>query len=103
MSVFEQFMNDIFSNEDFVEDVYIENLHYKCITTAVTDGISFTDAGRESEENFALDIKLPVKKLPVANDKVKFRNKWYKVSYIETDSTNTSIKVYLIALSKGIG
>ena len=103
MSIFNQFMNDIFDNPDFLEDCWIDNLHYKCIASGISNGITFSEAGLESDQNFTLDLKLPIKKMPAENQKVKFRNKWYKVSNVDTDSAEASIKVYLIALSKGIG
>jgi hypothetical protein len=103
MSIFNDFMNDIFSNEDFLEECIIEDKIYKCIASALTGGIAFTEAGLESDVNFTLDICLPVKNMPVKNQKVIFRNKKYKISYIDTDSANASIKLYLISLSKGIG
>jgi hypothetical protein len=103
MNAFQKMMNDIFQCEDFLEDCLIENRHYKCITSPIVDNVSFSDSGLVDEENFTLDIKLPVSKMPKQNDKVKFRDKWYKIGFIETDSANTSIKIHIIALSKGIG
>lgn len=102
MSIFNDFMNDIFSNEDFLEECIIDGKTYKCIASALTGGITFTEVGQESDENFTLDICLPVEKMPVENQKVLFRNKKYKISYVETDSAFASIKLYLVALSKGI-
>jgi hypothetical protein len=40
--------------------------------------------------------------MPETNDKVIFRGETYKVSYIEIDSASTSIKIYLVAQSKGV-
>ena len=40
--------------------------------------------------------------MPEENQRVKFRNKWYKISHIDTDSAAASIKVYLVSTSKGI-
>ena len=59
--------------------------------------------GVASGENFTLDIKLPVFRMPKINERIKFRDKWYKIDSIQTDSANASIKIYLIAQSKGIG
>lgn len=104
MNVFEKFMTDIFSNEDFLESVYFGNIHYMCIASAVSDGIVFAESGLESDETFNLDVKLPMHKLPEKNDKVKFRNKTYKVAdNAVIDSANASVKFTIIALSKGIG
>ena len=50
-----------------------------------------------------LDIKLPVFKMPKINEKLKFRDHWYKIDSIQTDSANASIKIFIIAQSKGIG
>ena len=99
---FQKMINDIFSVEDFLEDVFIESIHYKCIVSPITDNISFSDTGLVDEENFTIDIKLPVSKMPKKNDKVKFRDENYKINFIEKDSANTSIKIHLVSLSKGV-
>ena len=99
---FQKMMSDIFNCEDFLEDVFIESIHYKCIVSPITDNISFSEVGVESEENFTLDIKLPVSKMPKKNDKVKFRDENYKINFIERDSANTSLKLHIVALSKGV-
>ena len=99
---FQKMINDIFSVEDFLEDVFIESIHYKCIVSPITDNISFSEVGVESEENFTLDIKLPISHKLKKNDKVKFRDENYKINFIETDSSNTSIKIHIVALSKGV-
>ena len=99
---FQKMMSDIFQCSEFLEDVFIESIHYKCIVSPITDNISFSEVGVESEENFTLDILLPVSKIPKKNEKVKFRDNWYKISFIETDSANTSLKLHIVALSKGV-
>ena len=99
---FQKMMSDIFNCEDFLEDVFIESIHYKCIVSPITDNISFSEVGVESEENFTIDIKLPVSRMPKKNDKVKFRDENYKINFIEKDSANTSIKIHIVALSKGV-
>ena len=99
---FQKMMEDIFKVEDFLEDCFIEGRHYKCITSPITDNISFSDTGLVDEENFTLDIKLPISKMPKKNEKVKFRDEWYKINFIEKDSANTSIKIHLVSLSKGV-
>ena len=99
---FQKMINDIFSVEDFLEDVFIESIHYKCIVSPITDNVSFGDAGLVDEENFTLDLKLPISKMPKKNDKVKFRDENYKINFIEIDSANTSIKIHIVATSKGI-
>ena len=99
---FQKMMEDIFNCEDFLEDCFIEGQHYKCIVSPIVDNISFADTGLVDEENFTVDIKLPVSKMPKKNDKVKFRDEWYKINFIEKDSANTSIKIHIVALSKGV-
>ena len=99
---FQKMINDIFSVEDFLEDVFIESIHYKCIVSPITDNISFSETGLVDEENFTLDIKLPVSHKLKKNDKVKFRDEWFKINFIEKDSANTSIKIHLVSLSKGV-
>ena len=99
---FQKMMSDIFSVEDFLEDCFIEGLHYKCIVSPITDNISFSEVGVESEENFTLDIKLPISRIPKKNSKVQFRDEWYKINFIEKDSANTSLKLHIVSLSKGV-
>ena len=102
MNAFQKMINDIFSVEDFLEDCFIEGLHYKCITSPIVDNISFADTGLVDEENFTLDLKLPISKIPKKNDKVKFRDENYKINFVERDSSSTSIKIHIVALSKGV-
>ena len=102
MNPFQKMINDIFSVEDFLEDCFIEGRHYKCITSPIVDNVTFSEVGVESEENFTLDLKLPISRMPKKNDKVKFRDENYKINFIEKDSANTSLKLHLVALSKGV-
>ena len=102
MNPFQKMMSDIFNCEDFLEDVFVESIHYKCIVSPITDNISFSDAGLVDEENFTLDIKLPVSHMPKKNDKVRFRDENFKINFVERDSANTSIKIHLVSLSKGV-
>lgn len=102
MNVWTKMMEDIFSNSDFTELFEINGVVYTCIVSPVTDEISFTDAGLESGENFTLDIKLPVYRMPKINEKLRFRDKTYKISNVVTDSANASVKISVVALSKGI-
>ena len=99
---FQKMINDIFSVEDFLEDCFIESIHYKCIVSPIIDNVSFGEAGLVDEEDFTIDIKLPISKMPKKNEKVKFRDNWYKINFIEKDSANTSIKIHIVALSKGV-
>ena len=99
---FQKMMSDIFQCSEFLEDVFIESIHYKCIVSPIVDNVSFSEVGVESEENFTLDIKLPISRMPKKNCKVKFRDEWYKINFIEKDSANTSLKLHIVALSKGV-
>jgi hypothetical protein len=45
---------------------------------------------------------LPTIKEIKKNSRVEFRNRKYKVDSFETDSSNTSIKLFLVSVSKGI-
>lgn len=102
MNPFQKLIDDVFATPDFLEDCLIGGLWYKCIVSPVGDGIVYTDGGMESEENFTLDLKIPLKHVVKENDRIKFRDKWYKVLNTELDSANTSVKLHIIALSKGI-
>ena len=102
MNAFQKMMSDIFSVEDFLEDCFIESIHYKCIVSPIIDNVSFGEAGLVDEEDFTIDIKLPISKMPKKNDKVKFRDENYKINFIERDSANTSLKLHIVSLSKGV-
>ena len=99
---FQKMMSDIFQCSEFLEDVFIESIHYKCIVSPITDNISFSDTGLVDEENFTIDIKLPISRMPKKNDKVKFCDENYKINFVERDSANTSVKLHIVALSKGV-
>lgn len=103
MNSFEKLLIDVFSNTDFLEKCYINGEVYDCIVTNIENGVTFSETGYVDEENFTLDIKLPLKSSIKVNDQVKFKDKLYKISNIVNDSAFKSIKIYLIALSKGIG
>lgn len=103
MNAFDKLMNDVFNNKDFLEECYINGQKHSCIVTNIADGIAFSDVGMESEETFTLDIKLPLNPYPKKNDQVNFMDKLYKISEIVPDTAFKSIKLHLIAISKGIG
>lgn len=100
--VFKNMISQLYNNPDFVEPCFVEGRQYKCICSSIGNGTMFTEAGMVSQQNFTLDLELAtLDRMPQENDKVFFRQKTYKISHIETDSANTTIKLYLIALSKG--
>ena len=103
MNPFEKMMGVIFSNKDFLQKCYIENVEYDCIISSVNEDMVFAEAGLEAGASFTIDLKLPISPMPKINDKVIYRDKEYKISNIESDSANTSLKLSLIALSKQIG
>lgn len=99
---FKQMMHDLFSEEDFVQTCYINGFKTKCIVSSIGNNLSFTEAGLQSEQNFTLDLQIAtLDSIPQEGQKVIFRDKTYKISSTETDSANASIKLYLIALSRG--
>ena len=49
---FQKMISDVFNCEDFLEDVFIESINYKCIVSPITDNISFSEAGLVDEENW---------------------------------------------------
>lgn len=99
---FKDMIADLFNTPDFVEWCYIEGRKYKCICSSIGNGIMFTEAGMVDEVNFTLDLELAtLDRMPQENDKIIFREKQYKISHIDIDSANTSIKIYMISNSKG--
>ena len=101
MSLFDRAISDIFKCPDFLEGCIIDGLVYACICSALDENIIYSDAGRVDDEAFTLDLKLPLQKKPKIGSLVKFRGEDYKVSYIDTDSANASIKLHLQSTSKG--
>lgn len=99
---FRDMISDIFNNDDFIQYTYVEGRKYKCICSPVSNDVSFTEAGLMDTTNFTLDLELAtLDRIPKLNDKLVFREKQYKVAFVQTDSANTTIKLHLIALSKG--
>ena len=101
MSIFDRAINDIFKCADFLESCVIGDTVYDCICSALEEGAIYSEAGLVEDENFTLDIKLPVVKIPKKGDAVIFRDEKYKVSLVTTDSANASIKVHLRSTSQG--
>lgn len=95
-------MSDLFSEEDLVEYCYVNGIKTKCICSSISNNSAYTMAGLQSEQNFTLDLQIAtLHSIPQEGQKVIFRNKTYKISSTQTDSANVSIKLYLIAMSKG--
>lgn len=102
MNPFEKLMNDVFKNKAFLEECKIDGIRYACICSSLPGGIVYTEYGQEGIANFSIQVKLPTIKEIKKNSRVEFRNRKYKVDSFETDSSNTSIKLFLVAMSKGI-
>ena len=99
---FKEMVREIFQNEAFTEDVYINGFRQKCIQSAVTDNLIYTEAGLSNGVNFSLDLEIAtLHRIPQEGDKVQYRGKQYKIASTETDSANASMKLYLISTSVG--
>ena len=99
---FKSMISQLYNNPDFVEPVFVEGRKYKGICSSIGNGTLFTDAGLVDQANFTIDLELAtLDRMPNEGDKVVFRQKEYKISHIDVDSANTTIKLYLIDLSKG--
>ena len=101
MGIFDRAITDIFGCGDFLEDCLIGECCYKCICSPIDDSVVYGDIGAVDDVNFTLSIRLPVEKTPSRGQKVKFRDKTYKVSDVSYDSANTSISLHLQSVSKG--
>lgn len=101
MNPFDKMMKDIFSNVDFIQVCKINNRLYTCIKSAVTDAITFTDAGMQNTVNFTLDLKLPISEEIKQGDTVLYKGKKYKVSSTEEDSAGVTLRLFLVSLSMG--
>lgn len=101
-STFKDLVSQIFSNQAFTEDCYINGFKEKCIQSSISNDIVYTEAGLVDNVGFTLDLEIAtLHRIPEENDKVQYRGKFYKVASTETDSANASMKLYLISLSKG--
>ena len=99
---FKDMMKEIFSNSEFTETCYINGFETTCICSPVGNNILYTDSGLVDGVNFCLDLQVAtLHQLPQEGDKVIFRQKTYKIASTEMDSAAASMKIYLIALSKG--
>lgn len=99
---FRDAIHQIFQNNEFTECCYINGFETTCICSPIGDNILYTDAGLANGVNFCLDLQIAtLHQLPNEGDKVIFRDKTYKIGSTEMDSAAASMKIYLIALSKG--
>ena len=101
-NTFKDMVAEIFSDQAFTEDVYINGFRQTCIQSSVSNDIVYTEAGLVDGVNFTLDLQLAkVHRIPEEGDKVEYRGKVYKIASTETDSANASMKLFLISTSKG--
>ena len=101
-STFKDMVKEIFSDQAFTEDVYINGFKEKCIQSSISNDIVYTEAGLSDAVGFSLDLEIAaLHRIPEEGDKVQYRGKFYKISSTETDSANASMKLFLIDLSKG--
>lgn len=101
-NTFKDMVAEIFSNEAFTEDCYINGFREKCIQSSISNDIVYTEAGLTDGIGFSLDLEIAsLHRIPEEGDKVQYRGKFYKISSTETDSANASMKLYLVAFSKG--
>lgn len=101
-STFKDMVAEIFSNQAFTEDCYINGFKEKCIQSSINNNVIYTEAGLVDGVNFTLDLQIAtLHRMPEEGDKVEYRSKFYKIASTETDSANASMKLYLISTSKG--
>ncbi len=104
MNPFQKAIRDIWHNQCFLETAIINGDVFEVVCSKLSnDGIAFVDTGAECPVGFTLDLQLPLPRVPKINEKVKFRERDFKISDIEIDSANTSIKLHLVDMSRGIG
>lgn len=101
-NIFDDAIADIFKCDDFIEYCTIDDETFECICSMISDQATYVYTGTENPALFTLDIKLPVRQIPKIGAKVIFREKTYKVAYVDVDSANTSFKLHLADLSRGV-
>lgn len=101
-NTFKDMVHEIFCDDAFTEDVYINGFREKCIQSSISNDIFYTEAGMVDGVNFTLDLEVAaLHRIPEEGDKVEYRGKFYKIASTVTDSANASMKLYLISNSKG--
>lgn len=103
-NAFRRMINDLFNNEQFVQFCYVNGFKYKCIVSKTNDGVMFTEAGMQDLVNFTLDLQLTEQNYnnpPEQNDRVVFREKEYKISHVELDSSLSTVRLYMVSNSRG--
>lgn len=101
-NTFKDMIAEIFSDDAFTEDCYINGFREKCIQSSISNDIVYTEAGMVDGVNFTLDLQVAtLHRIPEEGDKVQYRGKVYKIASTVTDSANASMKLYLISNSKG--
>lgn len=101
---FRKMIADLFNNQNMIEFCYINGMKTKCIVSTLDGGMMFADSGMQDLQNFTLDIQLSEQSYnnpPDQNDRILFRNKEYKISHIEYDSTLSTAKLYIVTNSRG--
>ena len=68
---FKDMVAEIFSDDTFTEDCYINGFKEKCIQSSIGGNILYTEAGMVDGVNFVLDIELAtLHRIPEEGDKV---------------------------------
>ena len=101
-STFRDAISQIFSEQAFTQDCYINGIKTKCIQSSISNNILYTEAGMTDDVGFTLDLQIAtLDRIPAQGDKLEYRDKVYKIASTEIDSANASMKLYLISPSKG--
>ena len=99
---FKSMINELYSNQQLYQWVYIEGFKTKCFVSSISDNLIYSDSGLQSGVNFTLDLHIDeLERMPNEGDKVIFRQKTYKIASTELDSVGACLKLYLISTSKG--
>lgn len=100
MNVFDKAISRIFKDKNLVDVCILNGTQYTVIKSKTIQDISY-NIGSVDEENFTLDLQLPIFPMVKQNDRITYRNKQYRISHFQVDSTETSVKLYIITNSKG--
>lgn len=100
MNVFKRAINHIYKDKNLTQQCLINGKCYTVIQSKISEDITY-GVGSVDEENFTLDVELPIFPMVKENDKVIFDDKLYKISHFQIDSSKTTVKLYIITCSKG--
>ena len=100
-SAFQIAVEKIFTDKNFLEEAVIDGQLYKVVQSRISSDNAYTSSGLVDETDFTLDVLISdLSRKIKPESKLSYRGKQYRVSRVEEDSGNASLKLYLRDLSR---